>query len=241
MRRALLLILLLAGCSRPAAPSPEYAEARRRHAEVVAAHPADAAARPEMGAVLDLLARVPPGSPDAPAAAELRARIEEERGRLVEEAARRDALAASAARPPPMPPDASPPGASAPAAQPGSALRLQPGLALEAFREQAGDCFEKKTDLEIVEDTRTRAGEAWALRAVVGCAERHPAYVGQYVLFADGAYVSTRPQVEAQRVERKLPAPAATGSAPAVAAPGPASTPPAPAPPPAAAPTGAPR
>jgi hypothetical protein len=243
MRRALPFALLLAACTRPAAPSPEYAEARRRHAEILAAHPADAAAQPEVGAVLDLLARVPADSADAAAAAELRARLEAERKALAEEAARRESLAADAARPEPMPPgggEGEGAVAASPPAQRQDALGLARGTRLEDFRARAGDCFEKRTDLEIVSDDEVRMGEAWALKAGGGCAERHPAYAGQYVLFADGAYVSTAPQSAARQVTREpgQRSPGAGQAPAALPAPAPA---PAPGAAPAPAPTGAPR
>jgi hypothetical protein len=198
MRRALLLAVALAACSEPRAPSAEYAEARRRHAGLVASRPADAAALPEMDDVVALLARVPASSADAEAAAELRGRIDAERRALAAEQDRRRQLVERAAAPVRV---------EAPAAAPVAAdgpFRLVPGMKLAEFRARAGDCFVRKGDVELVEGEKKRAAEVWGLATGSGCAERHPAQVGQLIVFADDAYVTVRPEAAATtRVERK--------------------------------------
>lgn len=195
------MLLLAAACAQPPAPAPAYAEARRRHAELLAAHPRDAASRPEMDEVLALLAQVPTASADGAAAAELRGRIEAERTVLAEEAERRAAAVQKATEPAPL--SAGSAAALAPAAPP-APLRLASGAKLADLKERGADCFERKGDVEIVDGEKKLAGEAWGLKELPECAERFPAERAQWLLFADGGYVASRPSAEATtRVEKK--------------------------------------
>jgi hypothetical protein len=153
-----------------------------------------------MDEVLALLAQVPPASADGAAAAELRGRIEAERKVLAEEAEHRAAAVQKATEPGPLTPGTA--AALAPPAPP--PLRLAPGAKLAELKELGGDCFERKGDVEIVEGEKKRAGEAWALKELAACAERFPADRGQWLLFVDGGYVSSRPSAEATtHVEKK--------------------------------------
>ncbi|MFY0576865.1 hypothetical protein ACN28S_23320 [Cystobacter fuscus] len=77
---ALLTALLLAapaGCRKPAQPSEAYVEAQTRFGKLYAAKGDDAFVDSELSAIEGLLAQVPANSLDAPAANELRARIED--------------------------------------------------------------------------------------------------------------------------------------------------------------------
>jgi hypothetical protein len=195
------MLLLAAACAQPPAPAPAYAEARRRHAELLATHPRDAASRPEMDEVLALLAQVPPACADGAAAAELRGRIEAERKALAEEAEHRAVAVQKATEAAPLSPGSA--AALAPPAPP-APLRLAIGAKLEELKELGADCFERKGDVEIVEGEKKRAGEAWGLKEAPECAERFPADRGQWLLFAEGGYVSTRPSADATtHVEKK--------------------------------------
>jgi hypothetical protein len=201
MRRLAPAVLVALACSRAPEPSPELAAAQQRRADVLAAHPGDAAARPEMDEVLALLARVPPDSPDAAAAAELRARVEAERAALAAEAAARAEAVERAGRPSPVAPaPAAEPAGGGAGPAPAGGLRLARGTKLADFRAAAGACFEKKVDLEIVDDGKARPGEAWGLRDGEECARQHPRQAGQWVLFADGALVSSVPSASAKTV-----------------------------------------
>jgi murein DD-endopeptidase MepM/ murein hydrolase activator NlpD len=82
---------LVFGC-RPRA-SPEYEEAHQRFSQLYAVHLDAAYGRPEMDGVVSLLQAVPPQSLDAPAAAELLARIATGRSQLAEDEERRHAIA----------------------------------------------------------------------------------------------------------------------------------------------------
>jgi hypothetical protein len=201
MRRLLSVALLLAACAKTAEPSPDYAAARRRYAEIVAVHAQDAAARPETEEVLALLARVPAGSADAPAAAELRARIDAERKALADERAHRAAVVARAEAPPA---GASPAAASPAPARPG--LELARGAKLAELEEKGGGCFQRTSELEIGTGEQKTVGEAWALKADAQCEERFPAQKGMWLVFAKGAYLgahhAAEVKVEPRRVER---------------------------------------
>jgi len=155
---ALVLLLALAGCARKEA-SPEYTRASERFNKLYAKELDDAYVDPAMREVEALLEKVPPDSLDARAAAQLLARIRENRARIEQASNDRDkALAeartppsfsgrsvspppaplnpASAQRPPP-PPDAGPP--SAPSA----------GMSTRDFNRQFGDCFEPAGPVEV--------------------------------------------------------------------------------------------
>jgi hypothetical protein len=183
-------VAALVACSRPR-PSPEYDEARQRWTALVREQ-GDAAAEDRRAEdVIGLLARVPPESADAASAAELRARIDGERRARAEERERRARLVESAGAPPAMPAAGAAAGpASAPAERPPPAAPwLVPGMKLEEFRAQAGDCFERRGPMQVgsPDGGPPSAGEAWALRDDAACQERYAAASGKLVLFAQGA------------------------------------------------------
>jgi hypothetical protein len=178
-RIAALALAALLACSKPA-PSPDYAAARRLHADLLAAHPSDAATRPEMDEVVARLDRVPADSADASAAAELRARIEAERAAAAQDAARRAALVAGVQPGGVRPPDAPP-------------LRIAPGLSLAELRAGEGACFESRGTVEMIEGEQKQPAEALRLVESPDCAERHPAQVGKVLLFAGDRLAAIRP------------------------------------------------
>lgn len=193
----LVLVSMLAGCSRPG-PSPEYASAREKHAAVLAAHPEDAAARPEIEDVLRLLERVPADSPDGASARELRERILSERAALGEQASQRASAVEKAAQPPAWP-SASEIGRPPPAAPP-----LKPGMKLDELA--ALSCFERQPgEFRLTLDgAKERPVESWVVKGEPECREKYAAYADQLVLAADGAVVAIRPAAEAKAVSKDV-------------------------------------
>lgn len=188
---------LLVACS-GSKPSPEYAAAREKHAALVAAHPGDAVARPEMDEVLQLLDRVPEASPDAPAARELRDRLAAERKALVERTAARAALVEKAGEAPAWPQGSS-------IGQPVVRAPIAPGMRLDDFRALYGDCFERETgEFRLAgADGKDRPVESWIVSAEPECREKHAAQLESRVLFADGAVVAVRRASEATAVKEE--------------------------------------
>jgi len=152
---AVVLLLALAGCARKE-PSPEYTRASERFNKLYAKELDDAYVDPAIHEVEALLEKVPVDSLDAPAAAQLLARIRENRARIEQTSRdRENALAAARTAPtfsgpsvsppplvpaghtPPPAPDAGPP--SAPTA----------GMAMRDFNRLFGDCFEQAGPVEV--------------------------------------------------------------------------------------------
>lgn len=196
---AFAAVAMLFACSRPQ-PSPDYERARQLWTTLVQTRADAAAEDPRADEILALLDRVPKDSADAPAAAELRGRIEGERKAHVEELARRQRLVtgAGAASSAPLEPSA-----PAPEAAPPRPPALQPGMKLEAFREAYGDCFESKGPVQIgaPDGGASRDGEMWVMKDDAGCREKHPALAAEAVLFAQGALVGVAPAASAKKVQ----------------------------------------
>ncbi len=211
-----ILVTLLLGCSlaafacrkSPGPPSADWERARSLHVELVARYADDAYVRPQMDEVLALLDRVPPDSVDAPEADALKARILEERKRLAGQEAERErrlAAAGPGAWSPPAESGGSPAEAAVPAKRP-----LAPGLALDAFREAYGDCFEPRTQLRIEAPDGgilTEKGEAFGLKPDPACKERYSELADQLVLFADGKLVAVRPASALKTITKEVRGP----------------------------------
>jgi hypothetical protein len=204
------VVFVLVACS-GAGPSAEYAAAREKHAALVAAHPGDAASRPELDEVLALLDRVPETSPDARSARELRERLIAERKASVEQASTRTALVQRAGEAPAWPPETS---IGRPEARPPIAV----GMRFDDFRAQHGECFEREAgEFRLAgADGNDRPVESWAVSAAADCRARYAAQLESRVLVADGAVVALRrasdattttakeEKVAARRVERNV-------------------------------------
>ncbi len=171
-----------------------------RRVEIVARFADDADERPEMDEVLALLDRVPADSVDAPAAAELKGRILENRRRLEARAAERRRAVEAAGRPADWVAPSGEGGGAAGAARPAIAA----GMKLDDFKAAYGDCFEWKTEIQIQRGdggVLAPRGEAWGLKRDPACKERHAAQADQVVLFANGSLVTVRPASEVTRTE----------------------------------------
>jgi hypothetical protein len=199
----------LLACSRPQ-PSPDYERARQLWTSLVQTRGDAAAEDPRTDEVLALLERVPKESPDAPAAAELRGRIEAERKSHVEELARRQRLVAGAGEAPDMPAGSGAATAEGPA-EPGPAPARVPavvvGMKLDEFRASFGDCFDSKGSVQLTspDGGPPRAGQMWAMKDEEGCRGKYPQLAGQMVLFADGALAGISPAASVKRVETVRP------------------------------------
>jgi hypothetical protein len=200
--RALALgaLALLLACSRPPQPSPDYEQARQLWTSLVQARGDAAAEDPGADEVLALLDRVPSGSADAQAAAELRGRIEGERKAHLEELARRQQLVAGAGATSGGMPE---PGAPAAEPKPAPASALVVGMKLESFREIYGDCFASRGAVQITspDGGAPRNGEMWVMKDVPACREKHPALVGEAVLSFEGAVAGMAPVASAKRTQ----------------------------------------
>jgi hypothetical protein len=195
-------IAMVLACSRPQL-SPDYDQARQLWTTLVQTRGDAAAEDPRADEVLALLDRVPRDSADAPAAAELRGRIEGERKAHVEELARRQRLVAGAGAIPSAP---SEPGAPTTEPRPPSRAALVPGMKLEVFRESYGDCFESTgpAQLTSADGGAAHPGEMWAMKDDAGCREKHPQLAGEVVLFAEEALVGVAPAASAKKVVRQV-------------------------------------
>ncbi|HZJ53839.1 MAG TPA: hypothetical protein VFD38_06835 [Myxococcaceae bacterium] len=154
---ALVLLLVLTGCARKE-PSPEYSRASERFNKLYAKELDDAYLDPAMHEVEALLEKVPQDSLDAQTAAQLLARIRENRARL-EQAAKDREKALAVARtpptfsggsvtpppPPPIPARAAPP----PAPDAGPPVAPTAGMAMRDFNRLFGDCFEPAGPVEV--------------------------------------------------------------------------------------------
>jgi hypothetical protein len=154
---ALLLLLVLTGCARKEA-SPEYTRASERFNKLYAKSLDDAYLDPGMHEVEALLEKVPPDSLDAQAAAQLLARIRENRTRFEQGAKDREkALAAARTAPtfsgpsvaPPPPPPLS--ARTTPPLTPDAGPPVAPtaGMAMRDFNRLFGDCFEPAGPVEV--------------------------------------------------------------------------------------------
>lgn len=194
---ALASLAALLACSRPR-PSPDYDRAQQLWTALVQARGDAAAEDPRADEVLALLDRVPRDGVDAPAAAELRGRIEGERKAHVEELARRQKLVAGAGASAAAPRDSAAPAAEAGPARPAA---LAPGMKLEAFREAYGECFEPLGPAQLTspDGGAPRSGEMWVMKDDAACREKHPQLAGQAVLFAEEALVGVAPAASARK------------------------------------------
>jgi hypothetical protein len=200
-----LALALAAGCKRELGPSPDYARARAKLESLTAQFGDDAYVDPEMEEVEKLLARVPPRSSDAPAAAELSRRIASERARVQKE------RADLAAAPPPAPP--ADPWASEPRREEPEAAEVAEGAA-DAGAADAG--FPYPVAGMPVAEVRARfsycflpaagvvvdgaAHEIFELRNLPSCRDGFPQFQGQLLAAREGKVVGTLDVSDVQSV-----------------------------------------
>ena len=155
---ALVLLLALAGCARKE-PSPEFTRASERFNKLYAKELDDAYLDPGMHEVEALLAKVPPDSLDAAAAADLLKRIRENRARMEQASKERETALAEARTPPsysgrsvsPPPPPPTPTSGQRPPppVDAGPASAPSAGMSTRDFNRMFGDCFEPAGPVEV--------------------------------------------------------------------------------------------
>ena len=192
----LLMALLLAAapvaCRKPAKPSEEYTQAHTRFSKLYAQKGDDAFLAPEMAEVESLLARVPPDSMDAPAANELRARIQTGRQQAqAREKAKKDALAKlHAPGEQPAGFNTAPSSAPTPSEEPTDAgtdagVAGVPGIGTPVAQLASGfsGCFQKGEPLEV----RGRGlRERWELADLAACRQQYGSLQDQVLIVEDG-------------------------------------------------------
>ncbi len=185
-------LALATDCRRAGPPAAEYTEAREKLSQLRKERAVDAYFDPRIREVVDLLSQVDPDSVDAQAAAELKKEIETARAdRAAAEEAERRAIEA-ARTPPPMP--ASPSGSgspallSAPTASPEPQKKPPPedptaGMSEAEFKERFSRCFEYKMPTLAPSGVM---GEAFVLKDIAACRDRHGSAVGRIVVLGEG-------------------------------------------------------
>ena len=201
----LVLLLLIAGCSRKE-PSPEYTRASERFNKLYAKELDDAYVDPAMREVEALLERVPADSLDSQAAAQLLARIRENRTRIEQASKDREKALAEARTAPTFsgqsvsPQPAPPPAAgSRPPVPPDAGAPMAPsaGMTTREFNRLFGDCFEPAGPVE-VSGRGTR--DSFAMVDSYRCRTAMPGMANSVVL-ADGQTVlGVVPKTALQRV-----------------------------------------
>ena len=202
---ALALLLVLIGCARKE-PSPEYTRASERFNKLYAKLLDDAYLDPGMHEVEALLEKVPTNSIDAQAAAQLLARIRENRTRLEQGANEREkALAAArtaptfsgpsvtAPPPPSTPARATPP----PAPDAGPPVAPTAGMTMRDFNRLFGDCFEAAGPVE-VNGRGTR--DSYSMVDSDRCRRSMPAMANSLVLADAQSVMGIVPKSALQRV-----------------------------------------
>jgi len=196
---ALLLTATPVACRKPAQPSEEYTQARTRFSKLYAEKGDSAFLAPEMAEVDSLLARVPADSMDAPAAQELRVRIQTGRQQiLTQEKAKNDVLARLRASsespadfntaPRSAPPSSEPtgePATEATDAGTDAGTGGVPGIGTPVTQLASGfsGCFQKREPLEV----RGRGlRDRWELADRAACRQQYASLQDQALIVEEG-------------------------------------------------------
>jgi hypothetical protein len=220
MFAGLLMALLLAAapvaCRKPAKPSEAYAQAHTLFGKLYAEKGDDAFLDPELAQVESLLAQVPPDSLDAPAANDLRTRIQAGKQQAqAREKAKAEALA-QARQPGQMPsgfgsgPSTAPSTPETPE-EPADAgtdggMAGAPGIGTPVSQLASGfsGCFQKGEPLEVKgRGTRDR----WELADRAACRQQYAQLQDQVMIIEDGKVLGMVPKSAIQ----ELPADGGTG------------------------------
>ena len=201
----LVLLLLLAGCSRKE-PSPEYTRASERFNKLYAKELDDAYVDPAMREVEALLERVPTDSLDSQAAAQLLARIRENRTRIEQASKDRDQALAEArtaptfsgrsVSPPPAPPAAAGPRLPAPP-DAGAPTAPSAGMTTREFNRLFGDCFEPAGPVEV---TGRGTRDSFTMLDSSRCRTAMPGMANSVVLADSQTVLGVVPKTALQRV-----------------------------------------
>ena len=201
----LVLLLLVAGCSRKE-PSPEYTRASERFNKLYAKELDDAYVDPAMREVEALLERVPTDSLDSQAAAQLLARIRENRTRIEQASKDRDQALAEArtaptfsgrsVSPPPAPPPAAGPRLPAPP-DAGAPMAPSAGMSTRDFNRLFGDCFEPAGPVEV---TGRGTRDSFTMLDSSRCRTAMPGMANSVVLADSQTVLGVVPKAALQRV-----------------------------------------
>lgn len=220
MSAGLLMALLLAvapvACRKPAKPSEAYAQAYTRFGKLYAEKGDDAFVDPALSEVESLLSQVPADSLDAPAANDLRTRIQTGKQQAqAREKAQADALA-QARQPSQMPsgfntgPSTPPPDPETPDepedAGTDAGTAGVPGVGTPVTQLASGfsGCFQKGEPLEVRgRGTRDR----WELADRAACRQQYGSLQDQVMIIEDGKVLGMVPRSAIQ----ELPADGGTG------------------------------
>ncbi|WNG17396.1 hypothetical protein [Cystobacter fuscus] len=219
---ALLTALLLAvpaGCRKPAQPSEAYVEAQTRFGKLYAAKGDDAFLDPELTAIEGLLAQVPANSLDAPAANELRARIEEGKQQARSRQRALDEVRSRANQPTEMPAGGSP---SFPSSRPTETAEAEeagtdagtaggaPGVGTPAAELASGfsGCFKQGESLDVQGRGRR---DRWDLSDSPACRAQFSALQDQALIIEEGKVLALVPKKSIQAIptDGGSPSPAA--------------------------------
>jgi hypothetical protein len=189
MKRIIVLALALGlSCRKQAVASPEFTKAQDQFNALYAQKLDGAYNDPAVEEVLALLAKVPPESPDAAGAAELKARIEAGRKGLAEEERRRQEMMRVAANTGGFVSaeggGGGGGGGAEGAADGGEDGGAAEGQAAEDFETAHKGCVQKGLGFQVQgSDVK---GDAWELVASDACKAKFPALVGKRVYVAGG-------------------------------------------------------
>ena len=202
---AVVLLLALTGCARKE-PSPEYTRASERFNKLYAKELDDAYVDPGIHEVEALLEKVPADSLDAQAAAQLLARIRENRSRIEQATTDREKALAEARTPPsysgqsvislPAPPQPQGRPALPPAPDAGPPAAPTAGMAMRDFNRLFGDCFEAAGPVEV---NGRGPRDSYALLDSDRCRRAMPALANSIVLADSQTVMGVVPKSALQR------------------------------------------
>lgn len=201
-------LALALACQRAAPPSPQYADAREKLLQIRKEKLDEAYFDDRIPEVLELLAEVHPQSVDGPAARQLKQDIEAaraERAKQLDEEAklieriRAPPPASFAASPSAPSPQLQPVAAAAPDA--GPPTDPQAGMSESEFKSRFSGCFSFARPFM---SATGQNGEAWSLKDIAACRDRHRASVGKIVLLSKGQVVGIVAEKDAPVAEYTL-------------------------------------
>ncbi|WP_375764701.1 hypothetical protein NR798_23540 [Archangium gephyra] len=208
---ALLVVAAPVACRKPAKPSEAYAQAHTRFGKLYGEKGDDAFLDPELAQVEALLAQVPADSLDAPAAQELRTRIQTGKQQAeAQQKAKTDAMA-QARQPGQVPPGFnSAPSSAAPApsaseepdeasdagtgADAGTGV---PGVGTPEAQLASSGCFQKGEPLEVKGRGRR---DRWELADRPACRQQYASLQDQVLIIEEGKVLAQVPRSAIQAI-----------------------------------------
>jgi hypothetical protein len=203
---ALLVVAAPVACHKPARPSEAYAQAHTRFGKLYAEKGDDAFVDPELAQVESLLDQVPADSMDAPAAKELRARIQTGKQQAeAQQKAKADAMAEarqipsgfnSAPSSAPAPSASEPPDEAPHAGTDGGTAGV-PGVGTPEAQLASSGCFLKGEPLEVKGRGRR---DRWELADRPACRQQYAPLQDQVLIIEDGKVLAQVPRSSIQAI-----------------------------------------